>query len=141
MMKTCSKCKLEQDGSCFGLDTKKPDGKYPFCKTCRTKIDKAHKKKPHTIEKDRVRLQEKFTRRKAQLSEIKRRSGCIICKQEFEPVALDFHHVRDKKFGISGNCVKKWSVIIEEINKCIIICSNCHRKLHAGLLGYDGVIK
>jgi len=62
----------------------------------------------------------------------------VICKYcgENDPVCLDFHH-RDpsKKTALISQMVyiKGWSIerMLEEINKCDIVCSNCHRKIHA----------
>ena len=46
--------------------------------------------------------------------------------------ALDFHHLRDKSFTISSAADSSGNIpkIIEEIKKCTMICSNCHRELH-----------
>lgn len=59
--------------------------------------------------------------------------GCSMCG-ETHPACLEFHHLDrdDKVSGISrmvnhGVSKKK---ILEEASKCIILCSNCHRKLH-----------
>ena len=52
---------------------------------------------------------------------------------EGHPACLDFHHVSgDKDLEIS-NAVREgwaWERILSEIAKCILLCSNCHRKLH-----------
>jgi hypothetical protein len=57
---------------------------------------------------------------------------CRHCP-ETEPVVLTFHHLHDKKDTIShmirkGIAIKK---VIEEIDKCIVLCHNCHARLHA----------
>lgn len=49
------------------------------------------------------------------------------------PAALDFHHKdpKEKRFTIGAeivNCSKQ--ELLEEIQKCEVICSNCHRILH-----------
>lgn len=60
-------------------------------------------------------------------------NGCAICGYDKCDWALDFHHVNpeDKKFKIDmrsmRNNVKR---IADELNKCVLICSNCHRELH-----------
>ena len=56
---------------------------------------------------------------------------CKICK-ESNPVALDFHHLSDKKFEISKVSSSRCSFkhIMNEISKCILLCANCHRKEH-----------
>jgi len=55
---------------------------------------------------------------------------------ETHPAALDFHHTNKKKeFCIStaySNCYS-WHRIEAEILKCIVICRNCHAKLHCNL--------
>jgi hypothetical protein len=58
---------------------------------------------------------------------------CIKCG-ESHPATLDFHH-RDKSkklFGIVNGIIKgkTISTILEEMSKCDVLCSNCHRKLH-----------
>jgi len=50
--------------------------------------------------------------------------------------ALEFHHTDgDKDFGIStkGHC-RSWEIIKKELDKCIMLCSNCHKEVHAGIL-------
>ena len=63
--------------------------------------------------------------------------GCLLCS-EAAPCCLSFHH-RDrstKKFSISNGtrlCVSL-TRLKAEIRKCVVICENCHRKVHSGLL-------
>lgn len=62
--------------------------------------------------------------------------GCCCC-EESEPICLDFHHANgEKEINISEVIGAGWAIarIQKEIDKCIVICSNCHRKLHAGLI-------
>jgi predicted HNH restriction endonuclease len=66
------------------------------------------------------------------------KTKCIICG-ESEPVCLDFHHINseDKEFTISKhrNRNKEW--LLTEINKCVCLCANCHRKVHAGIINLE----
>jgi hypothetical protein len=51
--------------------------------------------------------------------------------------ALQFHHLEsdDKDFGISSTgYTLKWETIKLELDKCIMLCGNCHPEVHAGLL-------
>jgi 5-methylcytosine-specific restriction endonuclease McrA len=62
---------------------------------------------------------------------------CMICGYQKYTGALDFHHIdgKTKVFGISKNGItRSWNKTKTELDKCILICSNCHRELHAGLL-------
>ena len=48
-------------------------------------------------------------------------------------MALDFHHLnpKEKDFNLSNrNLNMDWDVIKEELDKCILVCSNCHREIH-----------
>ena len=62
----------------------------------------------------------------------KREHPCVMCGEP-DPACLDFHHV-DNKVESIGNAVSRgWSVkrLTKEIDKCEVLCANCHRKLHA----------
>jgi hypothetical protein len=71
------------------------------------------------------------------LQEYKRNFSCEYCG-ETEPICLDFHHiVKSSKDAHVGDVSQKgWGKarILNEIEKCIVLCSNCHRKLHAGII-------
>lgn len=68
------------------------------------------------------------------VNKIKVEKGCYICGYNKCPEALDFHHKDDnKESGIADLRKQGYAVakIQEEIEKCIVICANCHRELHA----------
>ncbi|MDP3772266.1 MAG: HNH endonuclease signature motif containing protein [bacterium] len=61
---------------------------------------------------------------------------CQLCGYKRYAGALDFHHLDPKKkdFGISVRGVtRSWEKIKKEINKCVLVCANCHREIHAGI--------
>ncbi len=56
---------------------------------------------------------------------------CTDCGVQYPPYVMDFDHVRGKKtMDISDmiSTCKPFSVIKEEIEKCEVVCSNCHRE-------------
>ena len=62
---------------------------------------------------------------------------CQICGYDRCPEAMEFHHFdNDKKdFGISQKgYTRSWKKVKAELDKCIMLCANCHREVHAGLL-------
>lgn len=64
------------------------------------------------------------------VSEYKIEKGCKDCGYNSFPEALDFDHVIGTKcFNIGEAIAGTYSLekLLEEINKCEIVCSNCHR--------------
>jgi hypothetical protein len=70
----------------------------------------------------------------------KNNTGCYCrsCGTYDHPVCMDYHHLEEsEKRGTVANLSShgyKWDVIKEEIDKCILLCSSCHRKIHEGLI-------
>lgn len=58
--------------------------------------------------------------------------GCILCPEK-DICCLDFHHVNPEEKDLSICRAKQngWSNerMLREIRKCVVLCSNCHRKL------------
>jgi hypothetical protein len=87
----------------------------------------------------RVRKVSKEAARKLKLliEAIKKEKGCAICK-ETDPIVLVFHHLDSSKkdFAISKAIGTRYSVkrILHEIEKCAVVCANCHLRIHAGTL-------
>lgn len=53
---------------------------------------------------------------------------CLDCKRRFPPYVMDFDHVRgDKKFNVSRAHTVGINALREEMAKCDVVCSNCHR--------------
>lgn len=61
---------------------------------------------------------------------------CCICGYNKCEEALEFHHLdsTQKDFGISDKgYTRSWSKVKKELDKCLLLCANCHREIHAGL--------
>lgn len=68
--------------------------------------------------------------------------GCEICGYDKCLAALTFHHRNpaEKDFGISDimNTIT-WARIQKELDKCYLLCANCHAEVHNGQL--DGYLE
>lgn len=76
------------------------------------------------------------TRAKNRLVEIFGGS-CNICGYNKTVTALEYHHIDEstKEFGISERgWTRSFERVLNEAKKCIMVCSNCHREIHAGLI-------
>ena len=131
MEKTCCRCGEVKAIALFPKDACTKDGFYPACKVCRKEI----KRQSYLKNKDSIMLKQRTKRRLVQEWVRQFKQKCELCP-ETHPGCLDFHHEGDKEFGIA-NLINRDSLnraskkkIIEEIKKCRVLCSNCHRKLH-----------
>ena len=71
-------------------------------------------------------------RRKVKQMAIEYKGGkCQICGYNKYQGALEFHHINGKKeFGIGDKgYTRSWESIKSELNKCILVCANCHREI------------
>jgi 5-methylcytosine-specific restriction endonuclease McrA len=61
---------------------------------------------------------------------------CQICGYDKCSRALVYHHINPNKksFGISARgFTRSWEKIKKELDKCILLCSNCHMEVHDGI--------
>lgn len=57
---------------------------------------------------------------------------CEICDYSKCIKALEFHHLdpKEKDFTISSSGLKDIVKLKKEVDKCILLCANCHREIH-----------
>lgn len=117
-MKICIKCNINK--------TRSNDSSY--CKGCHNEYQKAYyKKNPLSINKSSKR-RKKETR--DLIKEVKN-VACFDCGVKYPYYVMDFDHVKgDKKFNlaVAGSKFRSLKTIKEEIAKCEVVCSNCHRE-------------
>ena len=136
-MKICSICKIEKDFQEFHKNSSKKSGYQSYCKACRQNHSKNLYANDVNNIRNRLRVIKKRTRdnNRIFIQKYKRFCGCKLCGFKV-PVALDFHHLdpteKDKNVGdLMSFSTQK---LKEEIRKCVVLCANCHRMVHAGLL-------
>ena len=83
---------------------------------------------------------ERVQKRRQRLKELSvqyKGGKCQVCGYNKCIKALDFHHVnpKAKNFTISmKGHIKSWTKVKKELDQCIVVCSNCHREIHDGLI-------
>ncbi len=101
-----------------------PKGRFSECKKCRNEYNKRQLKNNH------VRA-------------IQYLGGkCAHCGYDKYICALDIHHIgpskKDKMFA--HHAFWSWKRLKKELENCILLCSNCHRAFHSGLITQDNLI-
>jgi hypothetical protein len=147
--KRCSKCNEIKAILCFPSRRGSKDGRDYRCRDChrlsaklssmkyperRKKYRQEYyiKNKHHENEKNR-RTREKH--REQWSVEISKRglNKCLICGYDKSMVALDFHHIdpttKDYRIAHLTNLACT-SERLKELDKCVVLCANCHRIEH-----------
>lgn len=128
-MRTCTKCQCSFEEA---------HRKEYMCKPCRRKYDKEHYQK----HKERYNPIKKVHRKNLRLQNMQfvvdylRLNSCVDCG-ETDYIVLEFDHQRDKYKNIA-EMIKDNSLkaIKEEIEKCDVVCANCHKRRTAKQFDY-----
>jgi len=134
-VKKCSKCEIEKPINEF--NSKGRNKLQPYCRPC----DNEHARQYYKKNRERVKKQINDARkiRVANLSneirKLKESVPCADCGKKYPYYVMDFDHITGKKIDnissmINSGVSKK---IKEEIEKCEIVCANCHRERTHGL--------
>lgn len=106
------------------------------CAECAKKRAREHHRKamqnPEWVKKRRKLVNDLGFARKEEAIKIKG-GKCEDCGGIFHQCQYDFHHLNpDEKEYNLGNILKRkdFNKVIEELNKCVLLCSNCHRMRH-----------
>jgi hypothetical protein len=120
-LKTCSTCKLEKP---FGAFHSKPRS---ACKAC---VNLAAKRwRDANLEQARGYFKEE----RKKISEWKAARGCTICAEK-DPCCLDMHHTDPTTKHKDPSRIGKFESFLKEAEKCIVVCRNCHAKIHAKVI-------
>ena len=126
-MKKCSRCKEEKSYDLFYKNSKRKDGHQDLCIECTKKQGKEHWAK----HKDKWNKHYLVAQRERSeyINQSKGEIGCAKCGEKRYWV-LDYHHldpvVKERMVGNSGSLTS----LKKEIEKCVVLCSNCHRDFH-----------
>ncbi len=61
---------------------------------------------------------------------------CVVCGYSRCIDALDFHHIdpQNKDFTFGLKRYRSFKNLLPELDKCILVCTNCHREIHYGFI-------
>ena len=138
-MKKCSRCKIDKDESNYHNCKTKKDGLTSFCKDCSRKF--AYNYYLNNKKLSAKRSTESVKYLLDLVETIKEKYGCFFCSER-EKCVLEFHHPNDDKSDDISKIAqhKNKNRLFEEINKCIVVCANCHKKIHRGILSDEKVV-
>lgn len=118
MTRVCTKCKHHKPTESFRGKYRKRHKKYTNCFDCRIENSKIYHDK----------LRERQLEVRLFIYQYLMEHPCAC--GESAPEALEFDHRRDKKFNISHAAKMGYSIhaVKKEIEKTVVMCSNCHRR-------------
>tara|TARA_R110000824_G_scaffold397878_1_gene601157 strand:- start:240 stop:653 length:414 start_codon:yes stop_codon:yes gene_type:complete len=135
-MKECTRCNQEKELTEFHKKGVSPDGYQTLCKECRSD----HFKRDYTDRKEMYLDKNNKRRDKWRYYINSFKTGCTQCDEKV-PQVLDFHHIDPKTKLIDIPTMLSESFnehhktrFLDEIAKCVLVCANCHRKIHLGIL-------
>ena len=125
--KVCSRCKQEKPLDEFSLSRR--TSRQAYCRLCANEVGRenyhANKERYFQLARDRDRrLDELINSYKAQ--------PCADCGESYPPYVMDFDHGdgadKEEKISTMRRRRMAFAKIIAEIEKCEVVCANCHRE-------------
>jgi len=134
--KLCPQCKKTKLSDEFYVRTRNNSKTLSgYCKQCtkdNVKAKRAGTYVPQSNNTTRVKSSNYRARLKEKCVDYKG-GKCQHCDYDKYIGALEFHHIdpKAKEFSIGNAATRAWEVVKPELDKCIMLCANCHREEHA----------
>ena len=129
--KTCTKCFQEKSIEDFGWKSRLLNRRHAVCKPCTAKRSNNwyYQNKDAHIENVMLHKRESRVLARQYVWDYLLAHPCVECG-ESDPVVLEFDHIRGKVADVSRLVANGATVqrIQKEIDRCQILCSNCHRR-------------
>ena len=131
-MKVCNKCGEHKPLDRFSPDKRNKDGLQGICVDCGRS---RHMIKYHSDAEYKAKFlkQQADKRRQRKLDAIEYKGGkCFDCGSEYHPSVYEFHHLDPASKDVSPAHLKSasWERFKAELDKCVMLCANCHRQRH-----------
>jgi hypothetical protein len=132
MKRRCGRCLSLKPVSEFAWRRKRHGQLDNMCRECRSAYHRQHylANRQRYIDQARARKQALALERTTYLIDYFNSHPCADCG-ESDPVVLEFDHLdtEAKSFDIGQSLpYRKWESILEEMEKCEVVCANCHRR-------------
>ena len=130
--KICSKCKSEKPTTEFRWRNKSKGTLHSQCKECEKIRDKIHYKESVLRRNSVITTALNQKNRNTEIVDKARSCGCKKCG-ESRFYVLDFlHRNPEEKANVIAHMIKSSSAenLIAELEKCDVLCANCHREFH-----------
>ena len=125
-MTICNTCKLDKPLEEFHKTPR------ASCKQC---VNKASAKwRLNNLDKARGY----FSKEREKIQNWKAERGCLRCGEN-DPAALDMHHTDPSTKEGDPSRRGRFENFLKEAKKCVVLCRNCHAKVHAGKIKLAGV--
>ncbi len=137
-LRTCGRCGETKPVEEFAWRRKRKLQRDNYCRPCRSAYGREHylANKQHYIDEAARRKNLELERRTLYLIEFFAANPCTDCG-ETDPTVLEFDHLRDKSFNLSGGIRdRNWQSVLDEMAKCEVVCANCHRRRTASRGGF-----
>jgi len=135
-MKTCYQCGESKSLNLFSKNKTRKDGHSSLCKSCSKDYYSDYVRKHKGAYKEYARTTRKKIRQ--EVFDYLKSHPCVDCG-ESNPVVLEFDHVRGQKRCHLSHMIRRGyglKVVRDEIKKCEIRCSNCHKIRTAKVKGW-----
>jgi hypothetical protein len=110
-----------------GKEYRRRNSTTPSKRAC----DKRYQRRPEIVTQRAAFDKQRVANIKTFIRESKAKP-CIDCLGTYPPCVMDFHHVRgERKFWIGRTRGRSIREVQAEIEKCVLLCANCHRIRHA----------
>lgn len=129
-MKCCTCCKLTKPLSEFNRNKSRADGLNNICRGCSTERSRRYYVENRELHKATVgaRRNAVVAANQTNYLEYLRAHPCCDCGNgDIRVLEADHLHSKYKNVSemLSGGC--SWSTLLTELEKCDIVCANCHR--------------